>query len=412
MEILFMSNLFPKETDKQTRAKMRFDMYDAANVLQWHLVDGIEHNGGHHLSLINLLPVDSWPQKYKDAKVPRYVFEHINDARDINVGYCNVKYIKHLLLGHAYVAEVKKWEKETRGKTPRVVIAYSLNASFLKGVSFLKKKDPTIKALVVVADLPEFAAPCPGWLMKCYRKYNGKRIQRMMGNVDAYTLLTDQMAERMQITAPHMVMEGIAHVTDPVFFENKISSLQTVLYTGSMNKKYGVMNLVEAFQLIPSKSARLVLCGLGDAESEIRAAAERDGRISFLGKVPHEKVLALQSEATVVVNPRQNNEEFTKYSFPSKTMEYLASGVPVIAYKLDGIPDEYDSYIRYVPDNSPEALAQTITEVCEMSAEERSKIGARGRRFVLENKNATVQTKRILDFIQKCVEVSASADNI
>ena len=38
------------------------------------------------------------------------------------------------------------------------------------------------------------------------------------------------------------------------------------------------------------------------------------------------------------VNPRQNNEEFTKYSFPSKTMEYLASGVPVVAYKLDGIP--------------------------------------------------------------------------
>ena len=108
----------------------------------------------------------------------------------------------------------------------------------------------------------------------------------------------------------------------------------------------------------------------------------------------------MQTEVTVLVNPRQNNEEFTKYSFPSKTMEYLSSGVPVVAYKLDGIPDEYDEYLNYVEDNSAEALANKLIEICEMTQEERNAIGSKGQKFVLENKNAIAQTKRIVEFIR------------
>ena len=140
-----------------------------------------------------------------------------------------------------------------------------------------------------------------------------------------------------------------------------------------------------------------MICGFGEAEKAILES--QDKRIVYLGKVDRKQALALQQRATVLVNPRQNTEEFTKYSFPSKTMEYLASGVPVVAYKLDGIPDEYDPYLNYVPDNSVEALAGTIQKIINMSAEDRKEIGRRGQKFVLEEKNAQKQTKRILDLI-------------
>ena len=61
--------------------------------------------------------------------------------------------------------------------------------------------------------------------------------------------------------------------------------------------------------------------------------------------------------------------------------------------------DEYDAYIQYVPDNSPEVFADTIMGVCELPEAERLEIGARGRDFVLAHKTALVQTKRILEFI-------------
>lgn len=110
--------------------------------------------------------------------------------------------------------------------------------------------------------------------------------------------------------------------------------------------------------------------------------------------------MELQKQATVLVNPRQNNEEFSKYSFPSKTMEYLSSGVPVVAYKLDGMPDEYDSYIQYVEDNAIESLKEKLVEVCELSEEERQNLGSAGRAFVLTEKNSTVQVKKIVTLIK------------
>lgn len=128
-------------------------------------------------------------------------------------------------------------------------------------------------------------------------------------------------------------------------------------------------------------------------------AVKDDSRISFLGQLPRNEVIKWQKKATVLVNPRQNNEEFTKYSFPSKTMEYLSSGIPVVAYKLDGIPDEYDQYIQYVADDSIESLKKKLVEVCEMTREERQELGNIGRNFVLMKKNSTIQVRKIREMI-------------
>ncbi len=398
MELLFMSNLFPKETKAEIQAKMQFNMYDAADVLQWNLVNGLEDNGAA-VSLINLLPVDSWPRYYRDPFVKRYLFSHKAGAEDVNVGYCNVQYIKRLLIKRAYAAEAKKWEKGSRNQDPRAVIAYSLNSSFIAAIKALKRKDPRIKAFAIVADLPEFSAPARNALRRLYRDHLNNKIKKDLTVFDGFVLLTDQMAQRMEIQVSYMVMEGIAGDRNQPQVQAK--EKKTVFYSGSMNAKYGITVLLEAFAKIQDPDMKLVLCGLGDAENLVRECAEKDPRIRFLGKVPHEQVLQLQQEATVLVNPRQNNEEFTKYSFPSKTMEYLASGVPVVAYKLDGIPDEYDNYLNYVKDDSPESLAEKLSEICNMDEATRTEMGKRGAAFVLENKNARVQTRRILEFIGK-----------
>ena len=165
-------------------------------------------------------------------------------------------------------------------------------------------------------------------------------------------------------------------------------------------KKYERI-LLDAFGMVRDSELKLVLCGSGDAEELVRERVKADERISFLGRVDREIVLALQKNATILVNPRQNNEDFTKYSFPSKNLEYLSSGVPVIAYKLDGIPDEYDEFIIYPENDSVDALHKTIKTLSEMTDEERRCIGDKARCFVAENKNKNTQAQRIFEFIEK-----------
>ena len=241
-------------------------------------------------------------------------------------------------------------------------------------------------------------------IAKLYLEHSAKTSAKCLDAVDYFVLLTKQMADYLQIKKPFCVMEGIstkdsylklpdARITDS---EKKI-----VFYSGTLHKKFGVMNLLRAFETIGDKDYVLQLCGVGDCEKEIERLAEQDKRIQFLGRVARNEVLELQKKATVLVNPRQNNEEFTKYSFPSKNLEYLSSGIPLVAYKLDGIPDEYDSYILYVEDDSIESLARRITEVCEMDSDERVTVGKKAKEFVLTEKNQICQTRKILDLIHK-----------
>ena len=61
------------------------------------------------------------------------------------------------------------------------------------------------------------------------------------------------------------------------------------------------------------------------------------------------------------VNPRPGAADFTRYSFPSKTLEYLDAGKPVLAYRNDGIPPEYDEHLLYISDPGPVAMATPST---------------------------------------------------
>lgn len=173
----------------------------------------------------------------------------------------------------------------------------------------------------------------------------------------------------------------------------------SLLYTGRLNRRYGLLNLLDAMDRIPDSDIELWICGSGELEDEIRTRARKDSRVRFLGFVPHEKSLQLQRKATILINPRTNEGAYTKYSFPSKTLEYMVAGKPVLMYRLDGIPKEYDSYLYYIPDETADSIAQSILQLKGMSPEERLQIANAAKDFVLNSKNEKAQMQRLLDFI-------------
>lgn len=405
LDILFLGRLFPREKEAEIKAKMKTGMQDAANALQWNIIDGLEANNCGRLKILNYLPVDSYPKGYTDCYVEEFSFSHTNkyEAEDLNVGCTNRSIIKHFLNVFPFKREVKKWALQS-STSKRVLVLYTASAMFLSLAKYAKRFDPSIECCCIIADLPEFATASDlHGVRKAYSAYRTHRSNSLYKHVDRFVLLTEQMAERLGITVPYIVVEGIAPETDSgsdVSLANKYRDQKYVFYSGTLNPKFGIESLLKAFAMIQDEDLHLFICGFGQAEAMIQKQAEQDPRIVFLGRLDRTDVLALQKNATVLVNPRQNNEEFTKYSFPSKTMEYLASGVPVVAYKLDGIPDEYDDYIFYVPDNSPEALAQTLISVCEKPLEERQLYGSRAKKFVIDNKNNVVQAKKILSLFE------------
>ena len=117
-----------------------------------------------------------------------------------------------------------------------------------------------------------------------------------------------------------------------------------------------------------------------------------------------EDVLKLQHESTLLINPRRPDSSITRFSFPSKTMEYMASGTPMIGYKLEGIPTEYYDNFYTIDGLDEDSLKNTIESTMDLSQEVLNKKAMKAYEFVMKNKIAQIQVKRLLDFVSNTMK--------
>ena len=176
---------------------------------------------------------------------------------------------------------------------------------------------------------------------------------------------------------------------------------KTILYTGTLDYRLGIMNLLKAFMEINDEEFKLWICGAGNASFDIINASKNDHRIKYFGILPLDEILELQKKATVLVNPRSSEGEFTKYSFPSKTLEYMASGTPCIMHRLPSVPKEYNDFIFFTDRDDYTGLKEKIIEVCSMKQTDLNDFGQKASQFIFENKNPKVQVKKIYDMINQ-----------
>lgn len=168
-----------------------------------------------------------------------------------------------------------------------------------------------------------------------------------------------------------------------------------ILYSGNVSKRYGIADFVTDF-LKANIPINFYICGEGDFSDELQEISKKEDKIEYLGLLDKPTVFKLQRRASLLVNPRSYNDEYTKYSFPSKTMEYLLSGTPVMMERLLGIPDEYYQYIIEVPING---WCDALKNFCARTEDENRELGNAGRRFVLESKGIITQGRKIVNFI-------------
>jgi glycosyltransferase involved in cell wall biosynthesis len=400
VSICLVGGLFPKDQATQIESASKGPVQTAANTLQWHFVEGLDEAQTESTTIITAPFVGSYPTLYRHMIIPGKTFSHTSGASDVSIGFLNLPIIKHFSRAWGVRQAVRKWVRETPGD--KVLIAYSLHFEFMRVLASARSADRRVVRCVIVPDLPEYMNTSNRTTLR-YRILKSIEIwsiHRDLKFVDAFVLVTEQMSELLPSSAPYVVLEGIAASRHPLAPRPASVSPKTILYAGTLNARYGIVDLVRAFQMLDDPTLNLTICGGGDSEEFVRDAAAVDRRIKFLGRVPHDEAVKLQAAATILVNPRTNDEEFAKYSFPSKILEYMSVGRPVVAYELDGMPKEYGDYVFYVPTAGTSVLAETIASVCEMSADDLDEIGARAKRFVDETKNPRVQVGRVLAMLE------------
>lgn len=400
MNIAFICGLFPQEEKIKIIANSKGVIQYAADALQWSFVDGLKNIFTNRLTVINLPYIGGYPCLYKKFRIEKSIFGKSDEIDGVSPSFCNLMLYKNFSRYLQLKKELIKWVKKNEHN--RIILIYAVHVPFLKAVDDVKKKYSNLKIIVIVPDVPEFMSENKSIIYKLLKKANEIQLNALYNSVDGYVLLTKYMVERIPVgDRPFVVVEGIFNPKDDVSFEmdTKSSDVKTIFYSGTLAKRYGVMVLVRAFSKLINEAYRLVICGNGDSVDEIIELSKSDKRIIYKGQLPRSEILELQKKATLLVNPRSNEGEFTKFSFPSKTMEYLASGVPTLLCKLPGIPEEYYKYCFSLNTINEDCLKNKINDILLMDEKQLLSIGNAARNFILQNKNPSTQCAKVIDLI-------------
>ena len=404
VDVLFLGGFYPTQLLSTVREDSFGKIGFSNHNFEQSIIGGLLQQDNLNLRILSAPLVYSYPYNNKKLYTPSesyaYKYTHIK-----SIGFCNLAVVNKIWMTVSLIFNLLHEFKRFRNRELKVIVNtpnfYYVLALRVAQI-FSRKR---IEKLLVVPDIPSFVTsmdrcnPIKSFLLKILNSLSMK----MASSFDHHVLLSDAMASLFNTKLDYLVMEGLidldkiksSSLTIPIRRKN------VILYTGTLRKIFGVMNLVEAFDNSIFDDAELWICGSGEASKEIEKRAISNPRIHFYGLVDSEKALKMQSQATVLVNPRTSEGEFTKYSFPSKTIEYLLSGAVVVINRLPGIPKEYYDYVVTPQNESVEALRTTLRNVLDLTQDERDSLGKRGKKYIQESKNSKIQVERLLKMFSK-----------
>lgn len=352
------------------------------------LIEGLAKNGVE-VSCVSGLPIN--------RTVTKKIWIHEPDEEENGIKYHYIKTInlpvfRQLCIYLGTKAFLKKRCKNNEADLYLICDCLNL-ANAYASLKIAKKR--RIPLIYVVTDIPEFQRG------KLLRKIN----DRMISEADGFIFLTKQMNEKVNPKhLPYIILEGHSDASlksmDPSQRYESIDGKRVILYAGSLKKLYGIQNLVEGFLKANLENAELRIYGDGDYRDELERICQTHPDVRYLGIRPNQEIVLDEQRAALLVNPRPSAPEYTKYSFPSKTMEYMASGTPILMTKLPGMPEEYGSYIDVINDETSDGIAKALKDFFTIPGKYRYDKGARAREFVLKEKSNVVQSKKIIGFLQ------------
>jgi len=180
---------------------------------------------------------------------------------------------------------------------------------------------------------------------------------------------------------------------DPTRFTTSEAVGSGFLYAGRLSREKGLPTLLAAAERVPA--AKLVVAGTGPAEDEVRRAAST--RVELAGHLDRHELLARIRGARAVVLPSEWYE-----NAPLAALEALASGVPVVASRIGGIPEmvrDGETGLLFEPGDA-EGLADRLRRL-DGDPDLAVRLGRRGREVVEREYSLSTQVERMLGILEE-----------
>lgn len=364
-------------------------------------IDGLSHLDNVEVEVLSALPVSASTVQQKRFEYETEVT--VTGAKYHYLPFRNGKISRYLTLMGAVRKYTKKLCRDSINEDTYVIVDALIPVLTIPCKHIVRKKG--IKIGAIVTDIPSLATKMKNrkesllkrLFMLAYQKISDMDLK----SYDFYIPLTESINDVVnEKNRPYCVVEGFADSGDTNVSE---SHENYVMYAGGVYEKYGVKNLVDAFISLNRTDVSLKIFGDGSYVDELKTVCAQHPNVQYMGCMLPEQVVEYEKKALLLVNPRPTDEEFAKYSFPSKTMEYLLSGTAVISTKLPGIPQEYFNVMYAFEDSSYDGIKEGLQRVLDIPLDKLVKQGILGHDFVINKKSNVRMAEKIKEFLNNSV---------
>jgi glycosyltransferase involved in cell wall biosynthesis len=214
-------------------------------------------------------------------------------------------------------------------------------------------------------------------------------LPRLLRPAAAATVRTaERMAERYlhlilaehgyvsRFRRPHPVVPNTTYVPDhPAPPDLK----RRVVYVGHLSPDRGVGEMIELAVLLRPHGITVELIGPADGRARAQIGpAQADGLLRWHGFVPNDRAMPMVDGALAGLSLLQDEPNF-RHSLPTKVVEYMARGVPVVTTPLPAAAELARGHECgfVVPFGDPHAAADAVLQL-DRDSSLRVKMGKRG----------------------------------
>ena len=381
----FFGQIIPQNVFNTHFDELKHTTDAAGNTFYTSILEGIASHR-YEVSAVSKLNTTLTKEEVKMAGKVEYEY----------IPYVSNKYLRYLSLFCNGLKQAKRFKNKIRKTNcDGYAIFNILRISTALG-GLLGCKLHGIKTIAVITDVPGYRIDHKNQSSKSLADKLG---QFLLNRFDSYVILSEAMKDVIDLNGkPYTIIEGVFDASTLPKADSIAAKARKnfeIVYAGSLHYQYGIMNLVKAVEQLSPSDIQLTIYGQGEAAEEIKKISAKNSRIRYGGLVQRDVLLEIEKKASLLVNPRPIEDEYVKYSFPSKNMEYMASGTPTLLTDIASLPDEYKKYVVLAKDNSEQELMDKIMEV--YSHEDKyTDIGALARNFILNEKNNMIQAEKII----------------
>lgn len=289
---------------------------------------------------------------------------------------------------------------ECREQNADTIICF--NAFWIFAAPLMKiRKKTGCRLVCVLADIPFDLPDSYGRFKRWLRKREEAMYSKALPQFDGLIALNAFAAQTFAPDVPCVVMDG--GVTEEEL-EDACKPMQEhrwkqILFTGALEEYNCLREMLEAFCALEDPEATFVVCGDGELSGYVAQMAQKDARIQFRGRVTNEEARSLQRSSGLLMNIRRTQQLEMKVTFPSKVIEYMISGTPVLTSRLNGLGREYEDHLYFAPEE-PERLTRTLSEIMALSDEEKYQKAQSARAFIASSRTYTRHIERIVPFLE------------